>query len=67
MRGYGDKTVEGFATSAEEIARWFKDFRVDSITITLGGAVETSGVLKLLVSAHGEGGVSVVLKPKDSA
>ena len=67
MRGYGEKMVEGFAASTQDIAHWFKDFDVDSITITLGGAVETGGVLKLIVSAHGEGGVSVVLRPKASA
>ena len=67
MRGYGEKMVEGFAASTKEIASWFKDFDVHSITITLGGAVETGGVLKLIVGAHGEGGVSVVLRPKSGA
>jgi hypothetical protein len=67
MRGYGDKMVEGFATSAKEIAKWFKDFQVESITITLGGVVETGGVLRLIVSTRGEGWVSLILKPKDSA
>ncbi len=49
-----------------EIMDWFKEYQVDSIELSINGAIESEGILKLVVSAKGEGGVKVVLKPKAS-
>jgi hypothetical protein len=53
-----------FSTSMEEVTEWFKSYQVESIEMWISGIIETGGVTKLLVSAKGEGGMKVVLKPK---
>jgi hypothetical protein len=57
-------TVKGFATTVEEIQNWFNQYDVDSIQLWISGAIQTGGVLKLIISASGQGGVLVTLKPK---
>jgi len=58
------KIIKGLATTLDDIVNWFSSFKVDSIELYLKGAVETDGILKLFVSAKGEGGFKVTLKPK---
>jgi hypothetical protein len=53
-----------FVASIDEVAGWFKQYQVDSIELSISGAVETGGALKLIVSAKGEAGLKVTLKPK---
>jgi hypothetical protein len=48
----------------DSIANWFKQYQVESIELSISGAMETGGVAKLVISAKGEGGMKVVLKPK---
>lgn len=40
-----------------------KDYKVSSIEIWVQGAVESGGVIKLFISAKGEGGVKITLTP----
>ncbi len=56
----------GFVTSVDEIKNWFKSYDIDSIQVWISGAIQTGGILKLVVSASGTGGVLVVLKPKSA-
>lgn len=56
--------VKGFAVTIDEIKNWFENYDVDSIQLWISGAVEAGGVLKLFLSAHGEGGVTITLRPK---
>lgn len=54
-----------FAAKMEDITEWFRKYEVQSIELWIQGAIETNGVLKLLVSVKGEGGMKVTLKPRD--
>lgn len=63
-KGKGGDLVKYLSTSMDEITNWFKQYEVDSIELSIGGAVETGGFLKLIVSAKGEGGLKVTLKPR---
>lgn len=57
-------TMKGFVTTVEDIKDGFKSYYIDSIELWISGAVQTQGVLKLILSASGEGGVMITLKPK---
>ena len=59
-----DKIVKGFAASIDDIIQWFKKYEVESIELWIKGGIETGGILRLIVSAKGEGGMKVILKPK---
>jgi hypothetical protein len=48
----------------DSIADWFKQYQVESIELWISGLIETGGITKLVVSAKGEGGMRVMLKPK---
>ncbi|MGI0058883.1 MAG: hypothetical protein ACREBJ_03870, partial [Nitrosotalea sp.] len=56
--------ASGFVTSVDEIKNWFKSYDIYSIQVWISGAIQTGGILKLVVSASGSGGVLVTLKPK---
>ena len=62
--GTGEGLVKHLSTSMDSIADWFKQYQVESIEIWISGIMETGGITKLVVSAKGEGGMRVVLKPK---
>ena len=64
--GIPDK-FRGFSTGIDQITKWFSKYEVDSIELWIQGAVETGGILKLLVSAKGEGGMKITLTPKTSS
>jgi hypothetical protein len=66
-KGRGEGLVKYLSTSVDDIADWFKQYQVESIELWISGFVETGGITKLVVSAKGEGGLRVVLKPKSQA
>lgn len=57
-------TMKSFVTTIEDIKDWFESYDIESIELWISGAVQTQGVLKLILSASGEGGVLITLKPK---
>lgn len=62
--GTGEGLVKHLSTSMDAISDWFKQYQVESIELWISGLIETGGAMKLVVSAKGEGGLKVVLKPK---
>jgi hypothetical protein len=62
--GTGEGLVKHLSTSMDAISDWFKQYQVESIELWISGLVESGGITKLIVSAKGEGGMKVVLKPK---
>lgn len=62
--GTGEGLVKHLSASIDDITDWFKQYQVESIELWISGLVETGGVTRLVVSAKGEGGLRVVLKPK---
>jgi len=63
-KGRGEDLVKHLSTSMDSIADWFKQYQVESIELWISGMMETGGAVKLVVSAKGEGGLRVMLKPK---
>ena len=64
-KGAKEKIVKGFAGSIDNISKWFDKYQVDSIELWISGAIDTGGIIKLFVSASGEGGMKVTLTPKN--
>jgi hypothetical protein len=62
-KGKGEDLIKYLSTSMDEIANWFKQYHVDSIELSISGAIETGSIIKLIVGAKGEGGLKVTLKP----
>lgn len=62
--GTGEGLVKHLSTSMDTIADWFKQYQVESIELWISGLIESGGITKLVVSAKGEGGMKVMLKPK---
>ncbi|GKS67443.1 hypothetical protein YTPLAS73_09900 [Nitrosarchaeum sp.] len=62
-KGIDDK-FKGFSTSIDKVIGWFDKYQVQSIELWIQAAAETGGILKLLVSAKGEGGMKITLVPK---
>lgn len=63
-KDFGSDVIGKFSTTIEQITDWFSKYEVDSIELWISGVIESSGITKLVVSAKGEGGLKVVLKPK---
>ena len=63
-KGPGGKMLNQFAANIDDIVSWFNQYQVESIELWVSGAVETEGIIKLAVSAKGEGGLKLTLKPK---
>jgi hypothetical protein len=63
-KGPGGKVVEQFAASIDDIIGWFKQYQVEMIELWITGGIQTEGIIKLAVSAKGEGGLKLTLKPK---
>jgi hypothetical protein len=63
-KGVVDDVWERFPTTIDKITDWFKQYQVDSIELWISGVLETGTITRLIVSAKGEGGMKVVLKPK---
>jgi hypothetical protein len=53
-----------FTAGIEEIESWFKQYQIDTIELWISGVVETGNIINLIVSAKGEGGLRVTLKPR---
>jgi hypothetical protein len=64
MRGPIGDTMKELTVGLEEVSSWFKDFDIDSIEVSITAGVETAGLTKLFLSAKGEGGLTVTLRPK---
>ena len=62
--GTGEGLVKHLSTSMDSISDWFKQYQIESIELWISGLIETGGITKLVVSAKGEGGMRVMLKPK---
>jgi hypothetical protein len=60
----GGGLLQRFSASMDEVTDWFKQYQVDTIELWISGVIETGGVTRLVVSAKGEGGLRVILKPK---
>jgi hypothetical protein len=65
--GTGEGLVKHLSTSMDSIADWFRQYQVESIELWISGMMETGGITKLVVSAKGEGGLKVILKPRSQA
>jgi hypothetical protein len=48
----------------DEVLSWFKDYRVDSIELSIEASAKSGDITSLFVSAEGKGGMKVTLKPK---
>ena len=62
--GTGEGLVKHLSTSMDSISDWFKQYQVESIELWISGMMETGGITRLVVSAKGEGGMRVMLKPR---
>ena len=60
----GGKVLEQFSASIDDITSWFKQYQVETIELWISGGIQTEGIIKLAVSAKGEGGLKLTLKPK---
>lgn len=63
-KGKGENMLQHFSASIDELTDWFKQYQVESLELWISGVIETGGITRLVVSAKGEGGLRVVLKPK---
>ncbi len=61
-----DDVWERFPTTIQRITDWFKQYQVDTIELWISGVLETGTVTRLVVSAKGEGGMKIVLRPKNN-
>jgi hypothetical protein len=64
MRGLAGDAMKEFAVGLEDVAKWFEGFDIDSVVFSISAGLETGGLTKLFISAKGEGGLTVTLKPK---
>jgi hypothetical protein len=58
-----EEEAQKFSAKLDDITRWFKKYRVDSIEFYIEGGAKTGKITELFVSAEGKGGCKVVLKP----
>ena len=65
-KGTDQGLVRHLSTSMDAISEWFKQYEIESIELWISGLIETGGITKLVVSAKGQGGMRVTLKPKFS-
>jgi hypothetical protein len=63
-KGPGGKVLEQFSASIDDITSWFKQYQVETIELWISVGIQTEGIIKLAVSAKGEGGLKLTLKPK---
>jgi hypothetical protein len=59
----GGAEVQKFVAKVEDIIKWFKKYKVDSIELYIEGAAKSGNITQLFVSFEGKGGCKVVLKP----
>jgi hypothetical protein len=63
-KGRGEDLIKYLSTSMDEVTNWFKQYHIESIELSISGMIETGSITRLVVSAKGEGGLKVILKPK---
>jgi hypothetical protein len=56
--------LEWLPTTVDKITDWFKQYQVSNMELWISGVLEKGTITRLFVSAKGEGGMKVVLKPK---
>ncbi len=56
--------INEFVTTVDEIKDWFKLYDIASIDLWISGAVQSGSILRLILSASGQGGIMITLKPK---
>ena len=59
-----DDVWDRFPATIDKITDWFKQYQVESIELWISGVMETGTITRLVVSAKGEGGMKLILKPK---
>ena len=62
-KGPGKGLVKHLSTSMDTITDWFKQYQVESIELWISG-METGVITKLVISAKGEDGIRIMLRPK---
>lgn len=63
-KGAPGSLIKRMSVNLDEIQEWFGKYHIESIELWVSGMVQTDGITKLVVSAKGEGGLKVILKPK---
>lgn len=58
--------TEPLFMSLDKLITYFRNFLVAEIELTINGAVETNGLLRLAITAKGQGGVRILLKPAET-
>mgnify|MGYP001155477961 CR=1 FL=1 len=59
--------VKALTITLQDLVSTFNKYRVDSIEVTIGAALEAGDVIKLFVKPKVEGGVTIKFKPKETA
>lgn len=60
--GFGDN-LEKFTVKVKDLIKWFEDYKVEKIELSVKGVVETGVLTKLIIGAKGEAGVTITLVP----
>jgi hypothetical protein len=47
----------------EDIQRWFKGFKIDSVELCIEGIIKENNIVKIFISCEGNGSFKVKLKP----
>jgi hypothetical protein len=55
-----------FVTKVSDLKKWFKGYKVETIELTIEGAVKDGNITKLFVSFEGKGGCKITLKPEQT-
>jgi hypothetical protein len=61
--GLAEETQK-FIAKIEDIVKWFKKFKIDSIELTIEGVAKSGNITQIFVSFEGKGGCKVILKPE---
>ncbi|MFN3667236.1 MAG: hypothetical protein ACK4S0_13810, partial [Sediminibacterium sp.] len=59
-----DKNANFVVITLNSLIKSLKDFKVEQIELWVNAGAETGGATRLLISAKGEGGIKILLKPK---
>ncbi len=57
-------TLQPLEIDLDRFLESFKGFTIDSIELSCSGAVESGALTQLFVSAKGQAGITIVLKPQ---
>jgi len=59
--GPNEKNLHLFS-SLDQITNWFNKYEIESIEVCMSVGIETGAILKLAVSAKGEGGIKLTIQ-----